>query len=437
MRSTISLFALALAATATRAAADTPQLRPSIYDNVYDLNQIDPATAGPTTVAVPPPRRKPDEDPYAPLGITAGAFTLFPSLTLGVGTTSNATSSAGGKPGSFWTVAPALDIRSNWDTNSASLMLSGAYENFFDDAAPDEPTGAAAGTLHLDMANRFSADFSGGVSYAEQSLSDPNYPAGADKPPGVIGMNGTAALNGGFGRFEFTLAGGAVRTVYEDATSGGSTVDQGDRTNTLYSGRLRLGYDFTQTLTPFVETEVGRRLYDRGLDNEGFDRAATSYALRAGIEINRDPVLKGEVAIGAIHEAFDDTRLADIDAIDFEGTLTWSPRRLLTITLSGNTTLDPTTNVASSGSALYAGSLDVAYAWRRNVTFDWISSISNEDYQGTGEVDTTVETGLSATWKLNRELQLIASYAHQWLVSNDPSLPYQSDTVRAELKFQR
>jgi hypothetical protein len=427
----VSFLVIALAATAARAADGDIPLRPSIYDNVYALDTT-------AEEAAPVVRRAPaTDDPYAPLGIRAGGFILYPSIALGLGTTNNASYSAGGRPGSFWSVAPALDIRSDWDTNSAAVLLSGSYQDFFDGAAPAQPAGSAKGNLHLDLADRFSMDFTGGASYSEQSLSDPNYPAGADKPPGVIDLNGGVALNGAFGRLQVTVAGAADRTVYENAMSGNTVIDQGDRTNTLYSGRVRLGYELNPTLTPFVEAEIGRRLYDRPIDDENIARASTSYALRAGIEVDRDPLLKGEVALGAIHETFDDAALADIDALSFEGTLTWSPRRLLTVTLAGNTTLNPSTNVLSSGSVLYTGSLDIAYAWRRNVTFDWVSSVSNEDYQGIGEVDTTFDTGFSATWKLNRELQLVAGYTHQWLVSNDPSLPYQADTVKAELKLLR
>lgn len=432
MRISLSLLAVAVALAATRASADTVQLRPSVYDDVTTITTIDP------TVVTTPPRRAPStDDPYAPLGISAGGLTLYPSIALGIGASTNASNSAGGVAGGFWSVAPVLDIRSNWDANSVSLLLQGSYRDYFDNVAFAEPTGTADGSVHLDLADQWSVDFGAGANYAEQSLSDPNYPAGADKPPGVIGLNATAALNGSFGRLKFTVAAGAARTIYENATSGGVPIDQSDRTNTLYSGRVRLGYEVSPTLTPFVESEIGRRLYDRPIDDENIRRAGTSYALRTGVEINRDPLLKGEIAVGAIHETFDDPTLSDLQALTLDGSLTWSPRRLLTLTVAGNTELSPTTNTLSSGSVLYGGSLDVAYAWRRNATLDWISSISNEDYQGTGEVDTTYRTGLSATWKLNRELQLVASYTHEWLVSSDPTLPYQSDTVQAELKFLR
>ena len=436
-RVSLSLLAVAaVAATPARALADVPQLRSSVYDDVATLTAstlaaVDPAQA-------PPARRAPAaDDPYAPLGISAGGFTLFPSITLGTGASTNASNSAGGTPDGFWSVAPELDIRSNWDTNSANLVLRGAYEDFFDGAAFPQPTASADGRFHFDFADQWGLDLGAGATYAEQSLSDPNYPAGADKPPGVVGLTTSAALNGAFGRLKLTLAGGAERTIYEDATSGITIIDQSDRINTLYSGRLRLGYEIGPTLTPFVETEIGRRVYDQAVDQNNIARDGTSYAIRAGVEVNRDPLLKGELAVGFVRETFADAALADLQGLSLEGSLVWSPRRLVTVTLAGNTQLSPTTDPASSGSVLYSGSLDVAYAWRGNVTLDWISSVTSQRYQGTDEIDTTYDTGVSATWKLNRELQLVASYSHQWLLSTDPALPYQADTVLAELKLLR
>ena len=77
-------------------------------------------------------------------------------------------------------------------------------------------------------------------------------PAGRDRP-----HRSTAALNGNFGRGTFTIAGSVDRTIYENATSGGVPVDQGYRTNTVFGSRLRVGYEATASLTPFVEGEFG------------------------------------------------------------------------------------------------------------------------------------------------------------------------------------
>jgi hypothetical protein len=82
-------------------------------------------------------------------------------------------------------------------------------------------------------------------------------------------------------------------------------------------------------------------------------------------------------------------------------------------------------------------SVEVAYAWRDNVTITGTGSVTNETFQGTGEDDTTYDLGLGATWKLNRALWLTATYEHEWYVSSDPTANYGSDTVKVGLKVQR
>ena len=113
------------------------------------------------------------------------------------------------------------------------------------------------------------------------------------------------------------------------------------------------------------------------------------------------------------------------------------PTELTTVTFNTSTTLNPSVDVASSGSVTQKGSVEAAYAWRRNVTFTGNASVSNERFQGTGEVDNTYDLGAGLTWKINRGLQLTAGYVHEWLVSTDATTDYQSDTVKVELRAQR
>ena len=48
----------------------------------------------------------------------------------------------------------------------------------------------------------------------------------------------------------------------------------------------------------------------------------------------------------------------------------------------------------------------------------------------------TYTAGAAITWKLNRRLQLRASYVHSWLNSTDSTRDYQSDAVKVELRAQ-
>lgn len=433
-------FAFVLAALAVLTVLPRPvaaqmalDLRPSI-DATSDNVSPAPAEEDESPLVL---RRAPASvDPYAPLGIRAGAFILYPSLTVGGGYTTNSSSSAGGTGAAFATVTPELRIESDWQRHAATLTMRGSYEKFFDGTA-DNPAGSIQGTGRIDLPDDWTVDLAAGYDYSRQQISDSDYPAGADTPPGVHDLTSAAALNGILGRTTFTVEGTAERTLYEDATSGGTTIDQGDRDNTLLGGRLRVGYDGGGLFKPFVEGRVTRRLYDQATDDDGVMRSGTGLAGRVGFAVDDEPVLKGELAVGVATMKLDDPAFAAFQALTVDGSLVWSPMELTTITFDASTALNPSTDPASPGAVVHEGGIETAYALRENVTLAASGDISREAVQGTGEVNTTYTAGVSAVWKLNRAAQLKASYEHAWLNSTTHASDYQSDTVRLELKTQR
>ncbi len=414
---------LLIALAAGGASAQTFALRPGI-----------PAVDAATTTAsiAPAPATQQDVDPYEALGIRAGGFILYPTLTISGGYTTNAAASAGAGGSTFGTIEPELLIQSDWDRHEFTLTAKGSYEKFFDGTTADKPSGSVEATGRVDLANEWTVDLAAGAS---TELDD--IPTGADTAPTVTGLTSSAALNGNFGRVKFTVEGTTDRSVYGDASLAGVPVDQGDRTNTVFGGRLRVGYDATATLSPFIEGEIDRRAYDRQFDATPLQRSSTGTAFRAGVTFDHGPLLTGEIALGTRQEDFDDAALSSIQAFTVDGNLVWMPTELATITFDTSTTVNPNTDPASSGSVVHDGSVEVAYAWRDNLTFAGTASVSNEQFQGTGENDYTYDAGVSATWKINRALQLTAGYTHEWYVSSDPSTNYESDTVKVGLKAQR
>jgi hypothetical protein len=382
-------------------------------------------------------RRRVEEDPYAPLGIRFGTFTYYPSVTSSAGYTTNAAAKAGGEPSPVLAIAPEAVLKSNWARHAATFAMRGAYETFPGGGAPNQPTAEILATGRLDLADRRTVDLEGGYNYSRQSISDPDFPAGAITPPAVHDGHASIALNRGAGPGVFTLAGRAERTVYEDAHTPTKTIDQSDRDNNQFSGLLRLGYEITPAITPFIEGELSERLFDQRIDDKGRARSGHGAALRAGFAFDDAPVLSGEIALGARRENFDDKALATLHALTVDGSLIWSPAELVSVTTNLATSINPTTDPASSGSVVYDGTVDLAYAYRRNVTFDWTAGVRNARSQGTGQTDWTYRFGVATVWKINRNLQLSSGYVHEWLDSNLAGRDYASDTLRVDLRLQQ
>ncbi len=395
-----------------------------------ELDPLDPTVTGTISHKVPAT----EDDPFAAVGIRAGSFILYPSLTTNF---EHATNASGNGRSDTLTVTPELKLQSDWAEHAATLTLRGSYAKDFTGNSPDSPSGSVDGSGRIDLKPGWTVDLAGTYTYAQQSISDPNFPAGVDHPPGVHDFSGSAALNGSFGRKVFTIEGKAGRTFYENGTSGGAVVDQGDRNNTVFGGRLRLGYESPLGVTPFVEGEVSRRQYDRTTDNNGLKRSSLTTIGRAGLTFDRGPVLTGEMAVGYGVDMFDDPALAALSALTVDGSLVWSPTRLYTVTFTGSTAFNPGTDAASSGSVAYTGSVDAAYAWKPDLTVDWTTDVTHEAFQGTGRIDTTVKAGVAATWKLSRRTYLTGGYSHEWAMSTSAGSTYQSDVLSVGLRLQK
>lgn len=437
------------------AGPDTPSDTKTALDEAAVVDSVDLTTVTGTVARVAPAvtvdaadtevdvfstplrRTTPDVDPYEQLGIRAGSFILYPSLETTVGYTTNGTNAAGGGESGYATVTPELRLVSDWARHEATLTMRGSYEEFIDGAIDDQPSALVDGTLRLDLGEEWVADLAVGYDYREQSLSDPDFPAGVDKPPGVHGFAGSGTLRGRFGRNLLEVGTILDRTLYEDGTSGGVEVDQGDRDNTVVGGRLRYGVAVTPLVTPFVEGEVARRHYDRKFDDDGIERSSWNYAFRGGFSYRNEPVLSGEIAIGYAISELDDASLSALSALTFDGSLVWSPSELTTVTFNGSTSLDPSTNPASSGSVVYDTSVELAYQWRRNITVGGLAGIRYDRFEGTGTDETTYRLGLNTIWRVNRTMYLTAGYLHEWLDSADPASEYTADSVYATLRLQR
>lgn len=381
-------------------------------------------------------RRTIDDDPFAPLGIRTGSFLLFPSVDFSTGYTTNTTDTKGGSGGAFAIVAPQLLLQSDWSRHEATVSMRGSYETY-SNGTEDVPDADVEANLRLDFADRWNADFRTAYHYGRESLSDPDLPAGLTKGPDTYDYAGSAALSGAFGRSLFTIEASANRSLYGDGKSGGMRVDQSDRDNTVHAGRLRLGYEVTRTFVPFIEGVLSNRLYDQRKDDSGIVRSSHGDGLRAGIAFDRSPVSSGEIAIGYLRETFDDASLETLSAFTVDGSLVWSPSRLTTVTTDLFTSINPTTDAGSSGSVIYDGGVNLAYAWRANVILDGAAGVTYEGFQGTHQVDWTYRFGFGATWRINREAQLALGYEHVWRDSTDRANDYAVDTVRLDLKVQR
>jgi hypothetical protein len=381
---------------------------------------------------------KPEDDPYAPLGIRGGGFILRPSLETGLTATTNANSSPGGENAILSESTLRLNATSDWSDKTATIEAYGTWRKSISGQDLSEPSAAINASLAVPLGNDFVARGTLGYSLIPESPSSPGFLAGTVGEPLTQTITGSLGLEKQAGKVRLGLTGNLERETYGDADLvGGGTVSQHDRDSTLVSATLRTGYEISPALVPFVEGEIGRRYYDLETDSAGYRRSADRIGIRAGVELDFGDKLRGELSAGYIREKADDPRLPAIAGPSIATALNWSPVRGTIVALNSLTTVEGTTDAGESGSLLYSTDLSIERQMRANLTGTASIGGFYRDYIGLDGHDIGWDAALGFTYWLNRYFGVTGRLRHEQLVSNLPGRDYKAESVFLGVKVQR
>ena len=383
-------------------------------------------------------RPLPDQNPFEPTGIRFGTFVLKPSLEQGVTATSNADSSSNGKSAVLSETTLRLNAASDWESHSATIDAYGNYRKSVSGQEVKDLSGGIDGRLRLDFADDLRALARLGYSMRPESTSSPVVISGTAERPTLHTLNGSLGVEKDVGKFRFGITGEAINESYSDAElTDGTTLSQKDRDSTLYSGKVRVGYEVSPALTPFGEIEFGRRVYDLRFDTAGFERSSKRTGARAGVEIDMGEKFGGEVSAGWISEDFDDDRLKTVSAATIAADLKWSPMRGTIVGLTGETLIEGSTTAGDSGSVLYNGRLSVERQIHSNLTAFLAGGVGYRDYASSNDHELRLSAEAGLTWWLNRYAGLTGKLRHETFDSTLPSRDAKTNSVFVGLKIQR
>jgi hypothetical protein len=391
--------------------------------------RVDPIETGAPT---------PEENPFSPIGLRLGTFDAFATVDQGLRWTSNANSRPNGGGAFVSQTELRLNAVSDWSRHSAAVDLYGRFEKSVSGEDYDEKEGRidARVAAELDRATTLTA--AAGYRVSPESATSPVVIEGAASEPLNHELTGSLGIERSFGKARLGLTGRVERETFSDADlSSGGTLSQEERNFTLASVALRTGYEISPALTPFVEAEIGRRLYDLEEDAAGYRRSADRLSLGAGVELDLREKLSGEFSVGWLRETFDDGRLKPVSALLLDGALAWSPWRETTVRFTGSTAVEGSTTADDSGSVLYSGTVEVQRNVRPNLTIGALGGLAFRDYVSSSDRETTLTAEANATWWLNRHAGINGRLRHQRFDSTLPSRDYDESSVYLGLKLQR
>lgn len=361
-------------------------------------------------------------------GIRLGSFVLRPSLTQSVGM--EKTSSAGASSSrSYLETNLKGTLTSDWSLHQLTISGEGVYQRNLSGEGQVKPSANINADLRLDLSDQTVAHITGGYALTRESATDPNAVLNAIDQSNVSTFSGGASIERDFGLIRGLAAVDLSRTSYSDVTlSDGSALSLEDRNRNTYGGRLRVGYEISPALIPFLEASASRTVYDLSADNAGYERDMTSYAGKAGVQVDLGDKLKGEVGAGYRTVSFADARLASINALVLDANAVWSPRRGTDVTLGLKTSVEPSVSAGQSGYLNRTLSAEIAQQMFDNMVAKLAATQSWRSYEPSGTRETVSTATASLSYGLTRSLDLTGNLGWE---RTSPENGSSTDVLRA------
>ncbi|WEX77005.1 outer membrane beta-barrel protein [Sinorhizobium numidicum] len=391
----------------TTGAVVGADLTPALDEDFNRLNRREETIDGLRTRADP-------DDGQAP-GIRIGTFVLKPALSE---TFNHERQKTGDRSESRSFVETGLkgSLTSDWSRHQLSVTGEGVLQNNVSGVGEEEPRADIDAELRLDLSDETIARLRAGYSFEREDANDPNAIANAETQSGVNTYRLGAAVERDFGLIRGSVGVDFERRTYGDVElDDGTTLSVEDRNRNLGTLDARIGYEISPALIPFLETSVGKSVYDLRRDTLGFERSYQSYAGRGGVEVDFGEKLNGEIALGYETYHFDDSRLGDLRGLSIDGRVNWSPQRGTDVLFGVLSYLNPSTTPGDAGSIDYALTSIVTHELRSALLARLSNSVTLRNFpsDATSSDETTWRTGAGLTWDMNRYLALTGDVSYE------------------------
>jgi hypothetical protein len=387
-----------------------------------------------TVVAI---RRKPEDDPFEPVGLRAGAFVLRSAVETTGGYNSNPGQVSGGK--GSWFIAPGGELlaRSDWVRHELAAEIRGSYTAYEATPELDAPNLAARLAGRIDVSERTRGIVEGRYLLAATNPGSPGLPVDLAELPIVQTAGASAGVLHRFNRLEVALKGSFDRVEWGDSKlTDGAIISNEDRDYNQYGVQTRASYELTPGVKPFVDVAVDTRDYDLLIDAGGVARSSDGIAAKAGTSFELTRTLVGEAAIGYVTRTYQDPSLPDLRGVLVDASLLWAATGLTNVKLIVTTTPQETNLVGVSGILSYDTTLQVDHAFRRWLIGTARLSYGLDDFVGSPRQDQRYAVSGALIYKLTRTFQVKGEVRQEWRRSNEPGNDYEATMGLVGLRWQ-
>lgn len=348
---------------------------------------------------------------YVPSGIPLGAFVLAPSLTVSGGYDDNIFGTAQDRVADgYLRFRPGASLQSQWARNSLTIDAHGTIDRYIDHGSENIADYAVTTSGLVRIGSDTILRAAARVESDHQSRLSQDIFAQTVRPVRYDEQSGAVAVTHDFNRLRLTAD---VRVARFDWANGqladGSVYDQQTSDNVSYRFGVRASYAQTPSLAWFVSASANERNFRTGTV-ETPERDSHGYQLLAGVDFEPVALIRGSLGVGYISQRFRLAHYTNLSGVGFNARVQFFPSQLTTVTVQGDRAVLDSGIPGSGGYLSTEGSVRVDHELYRQVILSASVGYQNNRFNNLDRVDHRIETGASATYKLNRTASLELRY---------------------------
>ncbi len=378
---------------------------------------------------------------YDPIGIPIGGgaddpgspFILLPRLDTQLGWESNVFREDDNPQDDFFLLTEAtLDLRSDWELHSFGITARGALKRYFKKTKNDwhEAEIQANGTLSI--SEEFSVSARAGSGFFHEERDDPDSPGASNNINEYWRHVGFLSARFTPGDLLLRVEGGAEYFDFDDNGS----INNDDRDFMNYVVRTRVGYTLVPGVTAFVEPEYNWRVYDKSVDDNGFERNSEGWSVIGGFTYDLTGVAFLEVGGGYFEQDYEDPTFPDSHGWTTSATLTWNPTEVMTITGSASRSVQETTLAGVSGVVSTSTSLGLDYEITEQLLLNTLADYNWQDFKNSSRHDEIFRGRAGLIYLVNEYIETGVSYEYGQRWSNAPMEDFKLHRLLLTLSLQ-
>lgn len=367
---------------------------------------------------------------YEPTGVRLGGVVVRPTLSTGVGFTSNALGQRGGRGSALVQTSASLLAGTGWGRHAV-----GGFVSFDDQRLPSASAQSAiAWTAALGGTAEFGQDRlvlgAAHLDLFQTARALDGLPI--DRPGRFRVNNARASYAWLAGRLTVTPGLSLSDTRYDDVFVAGRRVVQRYRDRTAIESNLTLRWELAP-LRDLVLDLRGVGFSHASREPGQPSRDATTVALLGGIDYATDAVWRLRALAGLQRRAFADPTLSPVTGPMAEASLIWTPSGLTTVTATLSRRIEDAAELSAVSYTFTGARLAVDHELYRNLLLAGSLDLQQAEYQQRGGRDRLVGLGLGATWLIDRRLRASATW--DWTTRHGPGSTVEEGVALLRLRF--